>query len=198
MLLDVNMPGMSGFEVAERVKKGPAWGGTSVMMLTSSSCEGDLARCRELGLTSYLIKPVRKAELLEKIMEVMGNGTVKKEAGPTVALPSERRRKQGMRILLAEDNPVNQLVAKCLLQKQGHQVTVAENGREALMALEKTALMGFDIVLMDVQMPEMDGLAATAAIRDREKETGSHIPIVAMTAHAMKGDREMCSGGRDG
>ena len=191
-LLDVNMPGMDGFEVAERIREVPAWGGTSVMMLTSSSCKGDLDRCRELGLAAYLIKPVRRTELLERILTVMGKETEKNEAELAVGSLAEKRGIQGVRILLAEDNPVNQLVAIRMLQKQEHQVTVAGNGREALLALETTAFAGFDLVLMDVQMPEMDGLAATAAIREREKETNRHIPIVAMTAHAMKGDREMC------
>src|SRR5207253_1585568 len=105
---------------------------------------------------------------------------------------SVNERRRGIRILLAEDNPVNQVVALRLLEKQGHRVLVAGNGRQAILALEKTAFQGFDVVLMDVQMPEMDGLAATAAIREMEKGTGAYVPIVAMTAHAMKGDRERC------
>ncbi len=192
LLLDVNMPGMDGFEVAEHVRNNPAWGGTTVMMLTSASGSDDIARCCKLGVAAYLVKPVRRADLLDSILTALGKHTAKNEGELPVRATSENRNAQGMRILLAEDNPVNQMVAKRLLQKQQHHVTVAENGREALLALETTAFEGFDLVLMDVQMPEMDGLAATAAIRESEKGTNRHIPIVAMTAHAMKGDREMC------
>ncbi len=192
LILDVHMPGMDGFEVAERIRKDAAFSGATIMMLSSATRPGDIGRCRELGIAAYLTKPVRRGELLETILGILGNQTANSDQ---VRIPKHRsvnERRSGIRILLAEDNPVNQMVALRLLEKQGHRVLVTGNGREALLALEKTAFRGFDLVLMDVQMPEMDGLEATAAIREREQGTGSHVPIVAMTAHAMKGDRERC------
>ena len=192
VLLDVHMPGMDGFTVAQQIQQNIHMGGSTIMMLTSAARPGDVSRCEELGVAAYLIKPIRRGELLEAILSVLGSkspdsGKVRISAGPPV---NERRR--GIRILLAEDNLVNQAVALRLLEKQGHRVVVAGNGREAILALSKAAPDGFDMVLMDIQMPEMDGFEAAAAIRAREKETGRHIPIVAMTAHAMKGDKERC------
>jgi len=139
-----------------------------------------------------LIKPIRRGELLETILSLLGS---QPRPSSKVRISSRRpvnERRRGVRILLAEDNPVNQTVALRLLEKQGHRVVVAGNGREALLALAKAPTNGFDLILMDVQMPVMDGFEATAAIRAQEKESGGHIPIVAMTAHAMKGDRERC------
>jgi CheY-like chemotaxis protein len=162
------------------------------MMLTSATRPEDVARCREQGVAAYLVKPIRRDELLETIRNVLSERV---EQPTRLHLPQHRSindRRRGVRILLAEDNPVNQAVALRVLEKQGHRAVAAGNGQEALRVLEKTAWDGFDLILMDVQMPEMDGFAATAAIREREKETGTHIPIVAMTAHAMKGDRERC------
>ena len=192
MILDVNMPGMDGFEVAERVSKNPALSGATILMLSSATRPGDIARCKEVGVAAYLMKPVRRGELLEAILEVLGNQGVKDDRVRLSKKRSANERRRGISILLAEDNPVNQVVAVRLLQKQKHRVRVVGNGREALLALEKAAFQGFDLVLMDVQMPEMDGLEATAAIREKEKGTGRHIPIVAMTALAMKGDKERC------
>ena len=182
MILDVHMPGMDGFEVAEHVRKNPALSGATVMMLSSATRPGDVARCKDLGVAAYLMKPVRRGELLEAIVAVLGTQEIH-----TIRLPKNKslnERRRGVRILLVEDNQVNQVVALRVLEKHGHRVLVAGNGREALLALEKTAFQGFDIVLMDVQMPVMDGLEATAAIRRQEEGTGRHIPIVAMTAHA--------------
>ena len=194
MILDVNMPGMDGFEVAERVNKNPALSGATIMMLSSSSRPGDIARCKDVGVAAYLMKPVRRGELLEVILEVLGGQAKKANKVRTSRTRSANERRRGISILLVEDNPVNQMVALRLLEKQKHRVLVAGNGREALRAMEKTAYQGFEVVLMDVQMPEMDGLQATAAIREKERElgTGFHVPIVAMTAHAMKGDKELC------
>jgi len=192
MILDVNMPGMDGFEVAERVRKNPALSGATIMMLSSATRPGDIARCKEVGVAAYLMKPVRRGELLEAILEVLGNQTARADHLRISKQRSANERRRGISILLAEDNPVNQTVALRLLEKHRHRVLVAGNGREALLALEKTAFQGFDLVLMDLQMPEMDGLQATAAIREKEKGTGRHVPIVAMTAHAMKGDKERC------
>jgi CheY-like chemotaxis protein/HPt (histidine-containing phosphotransfer) domain-containing protein len=192
MILDVNMPGMDGFEVAERVSKNPALRGATIMMLSSATRPGDLARCKEAGVAAYLMKPVRRGELLETVLEVLGSQVAKAGHVRTSKTRSANERRRGIRILLVEDNSVNQMVALRLLEKHKHRVLVAGNGREALLALEKTAFQGFDLVLMDLQMPEMDGLQATAAIREKEKGTGRRVPIVAMTAHAMKGDKERC------
>ena len=192
VLLDVNMPCMDGFEVADRIQHNLQLAGATILMLTSAARPGDITRCKQLGVAAYLIKPIRRGELLEAILAVLGS----KPAGTSAVRISSRRpaneRRRGIRILLAEDNPVNQTVAMRLLEKHGHRVVVAGNGREALLALAKAPPDGFDLILMDVQMPEMDGFEATAAIRAREKQAGQHLPIVAMTAHAMKGDRERC------
>jgi PAS domain S-box-containing protein len=188
IIADARMPGLDGFGLAERIKARPQLATATIMLLTSSGQRGDAARCRELGVAAYLIKPVAQSELLEAILRVLG-------AQPEAARASLvtrhllRETRRTLRILLAEDNPVNQKLAVRLIEKQGHSVTVAANGREALAALDREP---FDLVLMDVQMPEMDGFEATAAIRQREKQRGGHVPIIAMTAHAMKGDRELC------
>jgi PAS domain S-box-containing protein len=192
VLLDLYMPGMDGFETARRIQEIRGTHQPTIMMMTSANRPGDIARCAELGVAAYLTKPVRRGELLESILSVLGRqgATV---APVLVSAPHHGNEKQhGIRILLAEDNPVNQTVALRLLEKQGHQVVVVGNGREAIRALESASPEGFDIVLMDVRMPEMDGFEATAAIRAKEAGTDRHIPIVAMTAHAMKGDRERC------
>jgi PAS domain S-box-containing protein len=189
ILVDGHMPGMDGFELAKRIKQIPDLSGATIMMLTSAGYAGDAARCRELGIVAYLVKPIRQLELLEAIRLALG--TIPNCGVPTALITRHtlRETRQRLRVLLAEDNAVNQALAVRLLQKRGHNVVVAANGQEALSALEKEA---FDVVLMDVQMPEMDGFAATNAIREREKSTGTHIPIIAMTAHAMKGDEERC------
>jgi two-component system, sensor histidine kinase and response regulator len=152
-------------------------------------------QCRRLGVRAYLTKPVRQSELLEAILATLPGSPPQADladAGEPIAAPDRRP----LRILLAEDNPVNQKLATHLLQKQGHLIVIASTGREAVAALDKQA---FDLVLMDVQMPEMDGLEATAEIRRKEAGTGRHVPIMAMTAHAMKGDRERClEAGMDG
>ena len=169
----------------------------TIMMLTSDNQRGDVARCRELGLTAYLIKPIQQAELLRDHRRRPGLLRSRKASRPADAAPSMAPQKgDALRILLAEDNAVNQQVAVRMLGKQGHSVVVAKNGKEALLALESQS---FDLVLMDVQMPEMGGLEATGIIRQGEMRTGRHLPIIAMTAHAMKGDRERClEAGMDG
>lgn len=177
-----------GFALAEEIKKDPTLDGVTIMMLTSVGQLGDAARCRELGISAYLVKPIREKELLEAVCRVL-NKASKQESVPLVTRHTIRETKGRGRVLLAEDNPVNQTLAVRLLEKRGYQVSVAENGSEALAALEKDS---FDIILMDVQMPGTDGFEATAAIRAREKSSGQHIPIVAMTAHALKGDQERC------
>jgi signal transduction histidine kinase/CheY-like chemotaxis protein/HPt (histidine-containing phosphotransfer) domain-containing protein len=196
-LLDGCMPEMDGFEVAQELKDSPELTNTTIMMLTSSGQRGEAARCREMGVAAYLTKPITQSSLFDAIVNVL-----KSPSAPTnttaklVTRDTLRESKRSLRILLAEDSPVNQIFAVTLLQKHGHSVQVVENGKEALAALEAAC---FDVILMDVQMPEMDGFEATAAIRDHESRTGAHIPIIALTAHAMKGDRERClDAGMDG
>ncbi len=193
VVLDGHMPGMDGFDVAERMREKPENYSPVVMMLTSGGNAGDLAHCRQLRIASYLVKPVKQADLRKAVLTALGAPAAEPLPPPArQPLEPEWRR----HILLTEDNPVNQKLAVCLLEKQGHTVTVAGNGKEALATLDKEA---FDLVLMDVQMPEMDGFEATAAIRQKENATGQHLPIIAMTAYALKGDRERClAAGMDG
>ncbi len=191
VLLDALMPGTDGFELARRVKADPALAGTTVLMLSSAGHLPDAARCRELGVARHLVKPVRQAELLDAILAAMGGAAAAPGVGRrsgTTALP--RRPDAGSwHVLLAEDNAINQKLAVRILEKRGHTVVVAADGREALACLDREA---FDAVLMDLQMPDVDGFEATAAARRREVGTGRHVPIVALTACAMKGDRERC------
>ena len=193
VLTDAHMPGMDGFALAEAVGQDPRLRTAMVMMLTSADVSADVARCEELGIVAYLRKPVKQSELFDAIALALGSSeAVERDHVP----PPEATGLPPLRILLAEDSLVNQKLAAALLEKYGHTVTVASNGSEAIGAL---CSHEFDLVLMDVQMPEMDGLEATALIRTREEETGTHVPIVAMTAHAMQGDRERCLGaGMDG
>jgi signal transduction histidine kinase/CheY-like chemotaxis protein/ligand-binding sensor domain-containing protein len=189
VLVDRFMPQMDGFQFAARVRTQARLFAPQILMLTSAGQTGDPDRCRLLGISKYLTKPVQKAELLSAVIEVFG----KKESLPAVLvtptpLPLSAT-EGGCRVLLAEDNPVNQKVGITLLQKMGHVVTIASTGKEAIDLL---ARQSFDLVLMDLQMPEMDGLEATVAIRQQEKSSGKRMPIIAMTAHAMKGDRERC------
>ena len=195
ILIDAQMPGMDGFTLADRIKQNPELSAATVMMLTSMGQRGDAARCRELGISAYLIKPIRQSELLDAIMTAIGQPQGD-DRPRLVTRHLLRETRQKLRILLAEDNPVNRELAVRLLEKRGHQVVVAHNGRQTIATLETQS---FDLVLMDVQMPEMDGFQATAAIREKEKATGSHLRIIAMTAHAMKGDKERClAAGMDG
>jgi PAS domain S-box-containing protein len=195
VLLDAQMPGMDGFALAERIKQNPQLAGATIMMLTSAGQRGDAARCRELGIAVYLIKPIRQSELLEAILAALGKSRGKERA-TVITRHTLREDRRKLQILLAEDNVVNQQLAVRLLEKRGHIVTVASNGNEALALLKRSR---FDLVLMDVQMPKMNGFQATAAIRKEEESTGKHLPVIAMTAHAMKGDRERClDAGMDG
>jgi signal transduction histidine kinase/DNA-binding response OmpR family regulator/HPt (histidine-containing phosphotransfer) domain-containing protein len=187
VLLDAHMPEMDGFTVAMHIRQDPALAGTTILMLSSTNLAGDAARCREVGIAYYLMKPITHAELWEAILTALGRVT--HTAQPTASRPVEQGPKQPLRILLAEDNRVNQRVALHMLEKQGHTVVVVGDGQAALTALAQAS---FDLVLMDIQMPVLDGLAATAAIRAQEQTRGTHVPIIAMTAHAMRGDRERC------
>jgi len=195
ILLDGKMPEMDGFTVAEHIRKTPDMVRATIMMLTSAGHLGDAARCRELGISAYLLKPVRERDLFDAICKVL-NPSPQKESVPLVTRHMLRETKHRWRVLLAEDNAVNRTLAVRLLEKRGYTVSVAADGRAALAAFEREH---FDVVLMDVQMPEMDGFEATAGIRAKEKSTGGHIPIIAMTAHSLKGDQERClAAGMDG
>jgi signal transduction histidine kinase/DNA-binding response OmpR family regulator len=185
VLLDCNMPEMDGFAVTEAARHECGAVQPIILMLTSGSQRGDIERCRQLGIAEHLIKPVLQQELLDSIKRAQG----KVASALEPELKRAREISRSLRILLAEDNVVNQKVAVRLLEKAGHSVCVADNGR---LAVEASGQEEFDLILMDVQMPDMEGLEATAVIREREKASGIHTPIVAMTAHAMKGDREKC------
>jgi PAS domain S-box-containing protein len=197
VLVDANMPEVNGFALVAQIRRNPGLKGAIIMMLTSASQSGDAARCWELGVAAHLTKPIGQSELLEAILQAVGGKpqAVAPSSGPSAHDPL-REPPRGLRILLAEDNHVNQILAARLLEKRGHHVEVASDGREAL---EKLKTADFDLVLMDVQMPVMGGFEAAAAVREMEKGTGKHIPIVALTAHAVKGDRERClAAGMDG
>jgi two-component system, sensor histidine kinase and response regulator len=189
VLTDANMPEVDGFGLASRVKDDPCCGNVVIMMLSSSGFRGDSARCRELGLAAYLTKPVKQSQLLDAIMLALGTPAEKSAAAPLITRHTLAPSRARFNILLAEDNIINQKLAVRILENRGHKVTVVGNGREALEALDKAE---YDVVLMDVQMPELDGFQATAAIRAKELGGKAHLPIVAMTAHAMAGDREKC------
>jgi PAS domain S-box-containing protein len=197
ILLDAHMPGMDGFEVARKIKENKMAPSTTIMMLSSLDRRDTAEMCRELGINVYLVKPVKQADLWNAVNRALG--------GRSIDLDDRLERREssagsyksfGLKILLAEDNAINAKVTKILLEKKGHSVTGAVNGREALDKLKNGS---FDLVLMDVQMPEMDGFEATRLIREKENGNGFHVPIIAMTAHALKGDRERClEAGMDG
>ncbi|HZM69990.1 MAG TPA: response regulator [Candidatus Cryosericum sp.] len=190
VILDVNMPGMDGFEVAVRMRSEDPDAHTTLLLLTSAGRRGDAARCRDLGIEGYITKPVNQSDLLDALMSVLGSSAQPADARqPLVTRHSLREERRRLRVLLVEDNAVNRRVASGLLEKRNYEAILATNGREALQILESEA---FDAILMDVQMPVMGGLEATATIRERERSSGGHVPIIAMTAHAMKGDRERC------
>jgi PAS domain S-box-containing protein len=194
VLVDSAMPGMDGFETAYEIKSLPGFSSSLIMMLTSDELTGDVSRCRQLGVSGYLRKPIKAEKLLETALEAVGaidashsGKHIGKDANPVGRV---------LDVLLAEDNRVNQKVVVRTLEKWGHRVTVTCDGQKALEALKKRT---FDIILMDLSMPEMDGFEATAIIREREKQTGDHIPIIALTANALKGDAELClAAGMDG
>ena len=193
ILMDMHMPQMDGFGLVERIRERPELSTATIMMLTSAGHRGDGQRCKELGVSAYLLKPIRQSELREAIARVLG---AREHTGaiPLVtrySLADAHEPGASLQVLVAEDNAVNQLLVRRMLEKRGHRVMVVNNGREALAATEEG---NYDLVLMDVQMPEMDGIEATLAIREKEKrrDDGSHQAIVALTAHAMKGDEERC------
>jgi two-component system sensor histidine kinase/response regulator len=199
VLADVQMPGADGFSLAEAIKKEAGIASAAVVMLTSGGQPGDAARCRELGIAAYLTKPIRSKDLHGAILLALAGHASKRDRPALITRHSLRETRRTGRILLVEDNGVNRLVASRLLERRGHTVVQATNGHEALAILNDAAIAGFGCVLMDVQMPEMDGFECTAIIREREKQTHAHLAIIAMTAHAMKGDEARClAAGMDG
>jgi CheY-like chemotaxis protein/anti-sigma regulatory factor (Ser/Thr protein kinase) len=194
VVLDSQMPGMDGLETARRIREDLGLT-VPVILLRSVGSSGDAARRRNAGIQSYLNKPVRREELLAAICEAV-DGACMNATAPAVAAAQIPKLRVSLRVLLAEDNPVNRMLAVRLLEREGFQVVVACDGREALTAFETNP---FDLALVDIQMPGMDGFEVTAAVRRHEKQHGGHLPIVAMTAHAMKGDAEQClAAGMDG
>jgi CheY-like chemotaxis protein/signal transduction histidine kinase/HPt (histidine-containing phosphotransfer) domain-containing protein len=187
IFLDARMPGMDGFAVAEQILNAHLLHEGIVMMLTSENVPGDIARCNHLGLTAHLVKPIKQSELLSTVITAAGSELESKsEPMQLVSAASGRPR---LRILLAEDNVAAQLVGAKTLEKAGHTVRIANDGVEALALLDRES---FDVILMDVEMPHMDGLEATRQVRRREVGSGQHIPILAITAYAMKEDRDKC------
>ena len=189
VLLDCMMPDLDGFGVAERARQLPETFNTTFVMLTSSGQLGEIARCQEVGIDAYLTKPINPSELQETILRALSTRARALPAPAPVVESAVEAPARALRILLAEDNVVNQRLAVRVLERMGHAVDVVGDGAGALRAVEADR---FDLVFMDVQMPGMDGFEATHNIRQRERDTGAHLPIVAMTAHAMKGDRERC------
>jgi CheY-like chemotaxis protein len=203
VLLDIQMPEMDGFTVAAKIRQRWAESEIKIAILTSMGLRGDAARCRELNIEAYLAKPLKGSDLLQAIERLFSTeASARSKSGNELITRHTLRETRNtaaalrpLRVLVAEDNKVNQALARRLLEKQGHSVTIAINGREAISAFERNT---FDLILMDVQMPEVDGFEATQAIRRLENGVG-RIPIVALTANAMAGDRERClAAGMDG
>jgi len=188
IILDSHMPQMDGYTVAQHIREKHAYTDLPIIVLTSAGHYGDISRWEKLKISQYLTKPVRHSDLLEAILSAMNTKYASTPRRHSIPRPNAGAR-NSLNILLAEDNEVNQRLAQRIFERRGHSVVVAEDGAKALSMLETQT---FDVVVMDVQMPVMDGLAATAAIRAKEKMTGRHIPIVAMTAHATKSDVEAC------
>jgi PAS domain S-box-containing protein len=187
VLTDADMPEIDGFALAEAIKRDAQLGSTVIMMLSSADRPGEPAECERRGIVCHLLKPVKQSELLEAIRLALGTHAAEEAEAAAHIAPAQAVRP--LRILVAEDSLVNQKLAINLLQRQGHAVVIANNGREAVAKWESQR---YDLILMDVQMPEMDGLEATARIREKEQASSRHIPIIAMTAHAMAGDRQRC------
>jgi two-component system, sensor histidine kinase and response regulator len=191
LIMDVHMPTMDGFELARRIRQHPEYKNVKLVILTSAGMRSDAIRCRNLSIEAYLTKPVKQSSLLNAISMVLGT-TEPEVPVPLLTHHTLRENLRSLRILLAEDNVVNQKIAVNLFEKRGHSVVIANDGQAAVAALEMHKNNHFDLIIMDVQMPKMDGLKATALIREREKSDSTHIPIIALTAHAMKGDQEAC------
>ena len=187
LLVDVDMPGMDGFEVAARAREMPECADLAIVVLSFAFAREDLERCRKLGVASTLVKPVAQVELRDTICAVLDPEVAPETALAEIEAPASAR---PLRILLAEDMVANQQLVTVVLEKRGHTVAIANDGREALDILERDS--GFDLILMDVQMPEMSGFEVTEEIRRRERDTGAHVPIIALTARAMSEDEELC------
>lgn len=191
VLLDMRMPGMDGLEVSQQIRKNPLFNEVRIIMLASIGQRRNTTFCRKFGISSYLLKPIKQSELFEAIIHIPGyemTNTQRDRERPSVRhLIEEDKQRKGRMVLLAEDDFINRKVAVGILEKQGHSVRIANNGQEVLDLHKQHP---FDLILMDVQMPIMDGLQATKLIRQREEVSGNHLPIIAMTAYAMKGDRE--------
>jgi two-component system sensor histidine kinase/response regulator len=199
VILDAHMPEMDGFDVAAQIRRDPSLAGATILMLTSDSQRHDAARCRALGVARYLTKPITEAELLESTLCALGKLGPQGKSGMAAEPVAGSGLHGPLRVLLAEDNPVNRQLAIHLLEKRGHSVVTASDGREVLKLLDELGPEAFDLLLLDVQMPELDGFEVTRRLRAREKTTGRHLPILAVTAHALKGDRERCTAaGMDG
>lgn len=196
VLMDITQPDDDGYDLVARIKGNDDVSDTLIVVLTSSGMRGDAAECRDLGVSAYLSKPVEEEELLNVLSSVAGNPDIGIENDILVTRHTIREEKKNLRFLLAEDNLVNQKLAVRLLEKLGHSVSIANDGREVLRKMEEKS---FDVILMDIQMPEMDGLETTLEIRGKEKDSGDHIPIIALTAHAFEEDKERClAAGMDG
>jgi PAS domain S-box-containing protein len=189
ILLDSEMPAMNGFTVAEKITHGLSQKNNVIMMLPSIHISDDFAKCQELGISNYLVKPVKKSELQKMISKALGLVKTDSNPGPPAMPANSSGDISPLHILVAEDNNTSQIIAKKMLEKAGHTVQIAGTGVEAVRMLKEGA---FNLVLMDVEMPEMSGLEATRLIRKSENDTKHHIPIIAMTAYAMKEDKEKC------
>lgn len=188
-ILGERMPDMDGFALAEKINSSPEFAAPAVILLTSAGLRGDAARCRDLGIKAYLPKPVAPADLLDALRRILGQLSTAPDARSLVTRHSLREARRQLKILLAEDNAIDRTLAVRLLEKRGYTVETVETGKAVLDAVSRQP---FDVILMDIQMPEMDGLQATVSIRDHERISGRHVPIIAMTAYALSGDKERC------
>ncbi len=189
-IIDANMPEVDGFMLAKRIKSSPGLDKALIMMLTSSNSLGDAARCRALGISAYLIKPIKQTELMEAIKMTLAVSLPANRPTAVITADVVQENCRPRQILIAEDNLINQRLIQHILEKHGHHIKLVSNGEECLATLERRR---FDLILMDVQMPVMDGLQAASLIREREVEQNApRLPIVALTAHALKEDRERC------
>jgi CheY-like chemotaxis protein/anti-sigma regulatory factor (Ser/Thr protein kinase) len=189
VILDAHMPGVDGYDVAEKMRDDSRYAAGCVILLTSAGWRGDANFCRSLGIRGYLPKPVTRTDLFQTIQSVLSPQLPGEAKPPLITQHTLRESRGKLHVLLAEDNKVNQVLAIRLLEKRGHTVTLTETGQAAVEAAEKH---DFDVILMDIQMPVMSGFDATRAIRVHEEKSGKHTPIIAMTANAMAGDREKC------
>ena len=191
VISDGQMPDVDGFMLARKIKQHRRLANTPIVMLTSIGSAGDTAMCRKIGVDAYLTKPVKHSDLLDTLSGLFGVST-RQPVSSTDKPAAGARPKRRLRVLVAEDNPVNRKLVAKLLQKRGHQVSAVENGQLAVSALTSSKNSTYDAVLMDLQMPVMSGLEATESIRAYERAHGGRVPIIALTAHAMQGDRERC------